>query len=68
MLFAREGQLDGLDDLCAFADKLEDATIPTIEDGIMTGDLYLLSKLENKKKVNTKDFLLAVNDKLKTLL
>lgn len=64
----KRGQLDGLDDLCAFADKLEDATISTIEDGIMTGDLYLLSKLENKKKVNTKDFLLAVNDKLKTLL
>ncbi len=64
----KRGELDGLKDLCDFADKLENATIATIEDGIMTGDLYLLSKLENKKKVNTEDFLLAVNEKLKTLL
>ncbi len=64
----KRGELDGLKDLCDFADKLEKATIATIEDGIMTGDLYLLSKLENKKKVNTEDFLLAVNEKLKTLL
>lgn len=64
----KRGELDGLNDLCDFADKLEKATIDTIEDGIMTGDLYLLSKLENKKKVNTEDFLLAVNEKLKTLL
>ena len=35
-----------------FADCLEKATIETIEDGVMTGDLYLLSTLENKKKVN----------------
>ena len=64
----KRGELDGLKDLCDFADKLEKATIATIEDGIMTGDLYLLSNLENKKKVNTEDFLLAVNEKLKTLL
>ena len=64
----KRGELDGLLDLCEFADKLEKATIDTIEDGIMTGDLYLLSNLDNKKKVNTEDFLLAVNDKLKALL
>ncbi len=64
----KRGELDGLADLCDFADKLEKATIDTIEDGIMTGDLYLLSSLENKKKVNTEDFLLAVNDKLKAAL
>ena len=64
----KRGELDGLSDLCAFADKLEKATIQTIEDGVMTGDLYLLSKLENKKKVNTEEFLLAVNDRLKALL
>ncbi len=64
----KRGELDGLSDLCAFADKLEKATIQTIEDGVMTGDLYLLSKLENKKKVNTEEFLLAVNDRLKELL
>lgn len=60
----KRGELDGLSDLCDFADKLEAATISTIEDGVMTGDLYLLSKLENKKKVNTEEFLLAVNERL----
>ena len=30
----------------------------------MTGDLYLLSTLENKKKVNTEEFLDAIHDKL----
>ena len=64
----KRGELDGLNELCAFADKLEKATIKTIEDGTMTGDLYLLSSLENKKKVNTEDFLLAVNENLKTML
>ena len=64
----KRGELDGLSDLCDFADKLERATIETIESGIMTGDLYLLSSLENKKKVNTEEFLLAVNDKLVSIL
>ena len=49
----KRGELDELPELMAFADKLEKATIKTIEDGVMTGDLYLLSKLENKQKVNT---------------
>jgi isocitrate dehydrogenase len=64
----KRGELDQLPELVAFADKLEKATIQTIEDGIMTGDLYLLSKLENKKKVNTEDFLKAVDERLKALL
>ena len=64
----KRGELDELDELMAFADKLEKATIQTIEDGIMTGDLYLLSKLENKKKVNTEDFLKAVDERLKALI
>ncbi|MBR6986328.1 MAG: NADP-dependent isocitrate dehydrogenase, partial [Ruminococcus sp.] len=64
----KRGELDELPELMAFADKLEQATIQTIEDGIMTGDLYLLSKLENKKKVNTEDFLRAVDERLKALL
>ena len=55
--FRKRGELDNLPDLVKFADALEAATIQTIEDGVMTGDLYLLSKLENKKKVNTKEFL-----------
>lgn len=64
----KRGELDELPELMAFADKLEKATIKTIEDGVMTGDLYLLSKLENKQKVNTEDFLKAVNERLKAML
>ena len=64
----KRGELDELPELVSFADKLEQATIKTIEDGVMTGDLYLLSKLENKRKVNTEDFLRAVDERLKALL
>ena len=60
----KRGELDGIEELSAFADKLEKATIDTIESGVMTGDLYLLSSLENKKKVNTEEFLNAVHDRL----
>jgi len=64
----KRGELDGLDELVSFADALEKATIQTIEEGVMTGDLYLLSTLPNKKKVNTEEFLLAVNERLQGLL
>ena len=47
---------------------MEKATIQTIEDGVMTGDLYLISKLENKKKVNSKEFLEAINERLVKLM
>ena len=53
----KRGELDGISELVLFADKLEAASVKTIEDGVMTGDLYLLSKLENKRKVNSLDFL-----------
>ncbi len=56
----KRGELDGLNDLVDFANHLEETTIKTIEEGIMTGDLYLISKLENKKKVNTEEFLREV--------
>lgn len=64
----KRGELDGLSDLCDFADKLEKATIDTIESGIMTGDLYLLSTLPEKQKVDTEGFLLAVNERLQQLI
>jgi len=64
----KRGELDNLPELSAFADKLEKATIDTIESGIMTGDLALLSSLPNIRKVSTEDFLLAVNETLKTML
>ena len=53
----KRGEFDGIPELVLFADKLEAASVKTIEDGVMTGDLYLLSKLENKRKVNSLDFL-----------
>ena len=64
----KRGELDGLKDLSDFADKLEKATIQTIEDGIMTGDLALLSTLENKKKVDTEAFLVEINKRLEKLV
>ena len=63
----KRGELDGIDELVHFADNLEKATIQTIEDGVMTGDMYLISKLENKRKVNTEDFLHEINSRLAKL-
>ncbi|MDR0903357.1 MAG: NADP-dependent isocitrate dehydrogenase [Ruminococcus sp.] len=56
----KRGELDKIPELMEFADKLEAAVIKTIEGGIMTGDLYSLSSLENKKSVSTEEFLDAV--------
>ncbi len=64
----KRGELDSISELCDFADKLEGATIKTIEGGIMTGDLAALSTLENKKTVSTEEFLLAVNEELKKVV
>ncbi len=64
----KRGELDGLDDLIDYADKLEKATIKTIEDGIMTGDLYLLSSLENKKKVDSETFLKEIGARLDEMM
>ena len=64
----KRGELDNTPDLIDFADKLEKATVQTIEDGIMTGDLALLSTLENRKTVDTETFLLEINNRLKELL
>ncbi|MCD8179986.1 MAG: NADP-dependent isocitrate dehydrogenase [Firmicutes bacterium] len=64
----KRGELDGLDELVKFADSLEKATIQTIEEGVMTGDLAALSTLENKQKVDTEEFLIAVNERLQKLM
>ena len=64
----KRGELDDTPELCAFADKLEKATVQTIEDGVMTGDLYLISKLENKKKVDSKTFLDEIRIRLDKLM
>ena len=60
----KRGELDGLDDLVAFADKLERATLDTIEAGEMTGDLALITTLPNPKKLSTRDFILAIAKRL----
>lgn len=64
----KRGELDNTPDLVNFANKLEQATIQTIEDGVMTGDLYALSTLENKQVVDTEAFLLAIKDRLEAIL
>ncbi len=64
----KRGELDHIPELVDFANKLEQASIQTIEDGVMTGDLYLLSTLENKTKVDTETFLHEINNRLVKLL
>ena len=64
----KRGELDNLPDLVKFADDLEKATIMTIENGIMTGDLATLSTLENKKTVDTETFLIEVNKTLESIM
>ena len=60
----KRGELDGNDELRTFADRLEKATIETIESGVMTGDLALISTLEHVKKVNSREFICAVRERL----
>ena len=64
----KRGQLDDNAALADFADKLEKATIATIEDGVMTGDLAALSTIENKTKVDTETFLSEINTRLAQLM
>lgn len=64
----KRGELDNLSELCNFADCLEKATIQTIEEGVMTGDLAALSTIENKKSVDTETFLLEINERLKKMM
>ncbi len=66
--FRKRGEMDNLPELIGFADKLEAATIKTIEDGVMTGDLAALSSIENKQTVDTESFLVAIAERLKAML
>ena len=63
----KRGELDGLPELCSFADRLEQATVSTIEGGTMTGDLARITSLDNPVTVSSKGFILAVREKLETL-
>ena len=56
----KRGELDGNQELMKFADRLENAVVATIEQGIMTKDLYALSSLANKKTVSSIEFLDAI--------
>ncbi len=64
----KRGELDQNASLMHFADMLEKATIDTIEEGVMTGDMYLISTLEEKRKVNTQDFLKEIAKRLTALM
>ena len=62
----KRGELDGLADLVDFADRLERATIDTIESGYMTGDLAVSFRLEGvtPTKLNSQDFLKKIAERL----
>ncbi len=53
----KRGELDGIRELAEFADKLEKATLDTIESGRMTKDLALITTLENVTVLNSGDFI-----------
>ena len=63
----KRAELDGLSELSEFAQKLEKATIYTIENGVMTGDLYSISTLSNKKKANTEEFIKEISKNLSNM-
>jgi isocitrate dehydrogenase len=60
----KRGELDEIPELVSFAERLEQASIRTVEDGIMTGDLAAISTLPNKQSVDTETFLKQVNERL----
>ncbi|MCR4956868.1 MAG: NADP-dependent isocitrate dehydrogenase [Lachnospiraceae bacterium] len=60
----KRGQLDDNKELVEFANKLEKATIDTIESGIMTKDLKAITTDPNAKQVNSKDFIKAIRSRL----
>ena len=60
----KRGELDGLKDLCAFADRLESATLRTIESGRMTKDLALITSIKDVTVLNSMDFIKAIRTEL----
>ena len=60
----KRGELDGNTELMEFADKLEKATIDTIEAGKMTKDLALITTLENPTVLNSEQFIKAIAKRL----
>lgn len=60
----KRGELDSNPELAEFADRLEKATIDTIEAGEMTGDLAAISSLENIRMLDSMDFISAIRARL----
>lgn len=60
----KRGELDELPDLVAFADRLEAATLATIEAGEMTGDLARITTLPNPVTLSTSEFISAIAKRL----
>lgn len=63
----KRGELDGIGELTEFADRLEKATIHTIEAGKMTKDLALITTLENVTVLNSADFIKAIRETLENM-
>lgn len=64
----KRGELDSNQDLVSFADKLEQASIDTIEAGIMTKDLAMLCNDSDLRAVNTEEFLREINKRLEKMI
>ena len=60
----KRGELDGNKELMAFADKLEKASLDTIQAGYMTKDLANLCILDEKHTLNTEEFILKIKETL----
>ena len=63
----KRGELDQNQELIEFADKLEKATLSTIESGQMTKDLALITSLKDVKVLNSREFILAIREKLEAM-
>jgi isocitrate dehydrogenase len=64
----KRGELDSNQELVSFADKLEQASIDTIEDGVMTKDLAMLCNDSDLRAVNTEEFLREINKRLEKMI
>ncbi len=64
----KRGELDDIPELMEFADKLEKATIATIENGEMTKDLALITTLDNVTVLNSENFIKAIRKTLEAML
>ena len=64
----KRGELDNIPELMSFADKLEKATLSTIENGCMTKDLALITELENVTVLNSENFIKEIRKNLESLL